>query len=67
MSFLKHLKKNKFHNSNRWIVKFDKNLIKEVKLIYSPIDYKKNKNSKKLYNQNELIEILEYDKKLKNG
>ena len=63
MSYLTHLKRNKHHYSSRWIVKYDNDdLIKEVKLIYSPEEYRKSSRSKKLNTQEGLIKILENDK-----
>ena len=64
MSYLSHLKRNKMHYSNRWIVKYDKNdLVREVKLIYSPEEYRKSSKSRTLNTQEGLIKILENDKK----
>ena len=62
MSYLTHLKRNKMHHLCRWIVKYSDNLIKEVKLIYSPEEYRKNANAKPLHTQKGLIKILERDK-----
>ena len=63
MSYLSHLKRNKMHYSNRWIVKYDKNdLVREVKLIYSPEEYRKSSKSRTLNTQEGLIKILENDK-----
>ena len=63
MSYLTHLKRTKMHYSNRWIVKYDKNdLVREVKLIYSPEEYRKSSRSRKLNTQEGLIKILENDK-----
>ena len=63
MSYLTHLKRTKMHYSNRWIVKYDKNdLVREVKLIYSPEEYRKSSKSKTLNTQEGLIKILENDK-----
>ena len=63
MNYLQHLKRNKHHYSSRWIVKYDDNdLIKEVKLIYSPEEYRKSSRSRKLNTQEGLIKILENDK-----
>ena len=64
MSYLTHLKRNKHHYSSRWIVKIDDktDLIKEVKLIYSPEEYRKSSRSKTLNTQGGLIKILEADK-----
>tara|TARA_R110000744_G_scaffold96908_3_gene187279 strand:+ start:3012 stop:3224 length:213 start_codon:yes stop_codon:yes gene_type:complete len=68
MSYLTHLKRNKMHHSTRWIVKYnDKDLIKEVKLIYSPEEYRENKRLRTLNTQNGLIKILENDKIKRNG
>ncbi len=64
MSYLTHLKKNKMHYSSRWIVKYNEdNLVREVKLIYSPEEYRKFKKSRTLNTQEGLIKILENDKK----
>tara|TARA_R100000781_G_scaffold65865_1_gene41446 strand:+ start:2202 stop:2417 length:216 start_codon:yes stop_codon:yes gene_type:complete len=63
MSYLAHLKRNKMHYSSRWIVKYnDENLVREVKLIYSPEEYRKFKKSRTLNTQDGLIKILENDK-----
>ena len=63
MSYLIHLKRNKHHHSSRWIVKFDENdLVREVKLIYSPEEYRKSKKARTLNTQQGLIKILENDK-----
>jgi hypothetical protein len=62
MSYLAHLKRNKMHYSSRWIVKWDKELIKEVKLIFNPDEYRLIKNAKPLHTQNGIIKILENDK-----
>ena len=63
MSYLTHLKRNKHHHSSRWIVKFDENdLVREVKLIYSPEEYRKSKKPRTLNTQEGLIKILENDK-----
>ena len=63
MSYLTHLKRNKMHYSSRWIVKYDdNNLVREVKLIYSPEEYRKSEKSRTLNTQEGLIKILENDK-----
>ena len=62
MSYLTHLKRNKMHYSSRWIVKYDNDLIREVKLIYSPDEYRKSTKSRTLNTQEGLIKILENDK-----
>ena len=68
MSYLTHLKRNKMHHSTRWIVKYnDKDLVREVKLIYSPEEYRANKRPRTLNTQNGLIKILENDKTKRNG
>ena len=64
MSYLTHLKKNKMHYSSRWIVKYNEdNLVREVKLIYSPEEYRKSKKARTLNTQEGIIKILENDKK----
>ena len=64
MSYLTHLKRTKHHHSSRWIVKYDDdNLVREVKLIYSPEEYRKFKRPRTLNTQDGLIKILENDKK----
>jgi hypothetical protein len=63
MSYLQHLKRNKQHHSSRWVVKYDDNdLIREVKLIYSPEEYRKSSRPRRLNTQDGLIKILENDK-----
>ena len=51
MSYLTHLKRNKMHYSSRWVVKYAEDLIKEVKLVYNPEEYRKFKilQIKKIY------------------
>ena len=52
------------NKDNRWIVKHSSNgKIKEVKLIFDPIEYKKSNKARKLLTQKELINILEIEKK----
>ena len=64
MSYLTHLKRNKMHYSSRWIVKFDDNdLVREVKLIFNPEEYRKSSKPRTLNTQEGLIKILENDKK----
>ena len=64
MSYLTHLKTNKMHYSERWIVKYDDNdLIREVKLIFNPEEYRAYKKPRTLNTQEGLIKILENDKK----
>tara|TARA_R100000742_G_C4230612_1_gene52271 strand:+ start:462 stop:665 length:204 start_codon:yes stop_codon:yes gene_type:complete len=63
MSYLAQLKRKKMHYKNRWIVKYDDNkLVREVKLIFNPEEYRTFKNSRPLNTQNGLIKILENDK-----
>ena len=66
MNYLAHLKKNKMHYSSRWVVKYAEDLVKEVKLIYSPEEYRKFVNAKPLHTQDGLIKILENDKEKRN-
>tara|TARA_R100001530_G_scaffold62612_1_gene45137 strand:- start:2002 stop:2217 length:216 start_codon:yes stop_codon:yes gene_type:complete len=64
MSYLAHLKRTKMHHSERWIVKFDDNdLIREVKLIFNPDEYRKALKPRTLNTQDGLIKILENDKR----
>jgi hypothetical protein len=64
MNYLTYLKRNKQHYSSRWIVKYDDNdLVREVKLIYSPQEYRKSSKSRILNTQEGLIKILENDKR----
>ena len=64
MSYLTHLKRNKHHHSSRWIVKFDDDdLVREVKLIFNPEEYRQGSRARKLNTQEGLIKILENDKK----
>ena len=63
MSYLTHLKRNKLHYSNRWIVKYnDEDLVREVKLIFNPDEYRVNKRPRTLNTQEGIIKILENDK-----
>tara|TARA_R100001463_G_scaffold45907_2_gene94435 strand:- start:127 stop:330 length:204 start_codon:yes stop_codon:yes gene_type:complete len=63
MSYLAQLKRNKMHYKNRWIVKYDDNkLVREVKLIFNPEEYRTFKNARPLNTQDGLIKILENDK-----
>ena len=67
MSYLSHLKRTKMHYSSRWVVKYDdEKVIREVKLIYSPEEYRKYSNSKPLHTQDGIIKILENDKEKRN-
>tara|TARA_R100001530_G_scaffold119222_2_gene86391 strand:+ start:287 stop:490 length:204 start_codon:yes stop_codon:yes gene_type:complete len=64
MSYLLHLKRYQIDDSTRWIVKLNTKTgkVREVKQIFNPKEYIKIKNPRKLYNQNEVIKILEDDK-----
>jgi|21_taG_2_1085346.scaffolds.fasta_scaffold183003_2 hypothetical protein len=70
MTYLKHIKKHNHCPSCRWIVKFNPktDLVREVKLIYSPDEYKEanekryGENARKLKTKKQLIKILENDK-----
>ena len=62
MSYLTHLKRNKHHYQSRWIVKYENDLIREVKLIFNPEEYRKSSQSRTLNTQEGLIKILENDK-----
>jgi hypothetical protein len=66
MSYLTHLKRNKMHYSSRWVVKYNEDLVKEVKLIYSPNEYRKFNDARPLHTQDGLIKILENDKERRN-
>ena len=64
MSYLLHLKRTKMHHSERWVVKYDDNdLIREVKLIFNPDEYRKALKPRTLNTQEGLIKILENDKR----
>ena len=64
MSYLTHLKRTKMHYSERWVVKLDDDdLIREVKLIFNPEEYRKSSKPRTLNTQEGLIKILENDKK----
>ena len=63
MSYITHLKRQKHHYKCRWIVKYDdEGLVREVKLIYSPDEYRNSSRSRKLNTKEGLIKILENDK-----
>ncbi len=65
MSYLNHLKRIRMHKDSRWIVKNnpENGKIREVKLIFNPAEYQKGKRARILYNQKEIIKLLENDKK----
>ena len=64
MNYLAYLKRNKQHYSSRWIVKYDDDdLVREVKLIFNPDEYRQSSRSRTLNTQEGLIKILENDEK----
>lgn len=65
MSYLSLLKRVDFPEDTRWIVKWDNSeeeLVREVKLIWNPEQYKTFTRARKLKTKEELIKILENDK-----
>lgn len=66
-SYLTHLKRGPQNKDNRWVVKYDGELVKEIKLIYNPKEYKERKNAKPLLTRIKLIEILENDKEIRKA
>jgi len=68
MNYLAYLKRNKQHYKSRWVVKYDEegDLIREVKLIFNPDEYRKSSNPRPLNTQEGLIKILENDKQKRN-
>jgi len=66
MNYLTHLKRNKHHHSSRWIVKYNGDLVREVKLIFNPEEYRKGLKPRKLHTQKGLIKILENDRQKRN-
>tara|TARA_R110000744_G_scaffold196593_1_gene315889 strand:+ start:14340 stop:14561 length:222 start_codon:yes stop_codon:yes gene_type:complete len=63
-NYLSHLKRGPQNKDNRWIVKRDtEGLIKEVKLLFNPKEYRSLKNAKPILTRDKLIKILENDKK----
>lgn len=68
MSYLAHLKRTKMHHSSRWVVKYDDDdLIREVKLIFNPEEYRAFKKPRTLNTQDGIIKILENDKQRRNS
>ena len=67
MSYLSFLKRNKLHHESRWIIKYvddDKqNLVREVKLVYCPDEYRVVRKPRLLHTQEGLIKILKNDKR----
>ena len=67
MSYLTHLKRTKHHHSCRWVVKYyDSKLVREVKLVYNPDEYRTGKQARPLHTIKGLIKILENDKNKRN-
>ena len=67
MSYLTHLKRIKHHYLCRWIVKYGEDkLVREVKLVYNPAEYRIKKNARPLHTIKGLIKILENDKNKRN-
>ena len=67
MSYLTHLKRTKHHHSCRWVVKYDDSkLVREVKLVYNPDEYRTGKQARTLNTIKGLIKILENDKEKRN-
>jgi hypothetical protein len=64
---LSFLKRNKLHHESRWIIKYvdnDKqNLVREVKLVYCPDEYRGVSRPRVLHTQEGLIKILKNDKR----
>jgi hypothetical protein len=74
MSYLNHLKRHAHCPSCRWIVKYNnKDLVREVKLVYNPDEYSRENAKKygykarKLYTRKGLIRVLETDKEKRSG
>ncbi len=68
VDYLGFLRNYKMHYKSRWVVKFNaKDLVKEVKLIFDPEQYRKRLNAKRLHTQKGLIKILENDKEKRNA
>ena len=67
MSFLNTFLKTKTYPGRRWIVKLDKKgLIREIKCIFKPEEYEKDKNARPMYGDRKLKEILLKDKEKRN-
>ena len=64
--YLKHLKHAKISTEIRWIVKYDdQGKVKEVKQLFNPKEYSRinNKHNRPILDRENLIKILENDKK----
>tara|TARA_R100000808_G_C2148159_1_gene156272 strand:+ start:72 stop:284 length:213 start_codon:yes stop_codon:yes gene_type:complete len=67
MSFLNTFLKTDTYPLRRWIVKRNKEgLIREVKCIFNPEEYSKLPNSRPIYGDKKLKEILLKDRKKRN-
>jgi|TARA_Y100000310_G_scaffold235611_1_gene238680 hypothetical protein len=67
-SYLTHLKRTKHHHSCRWIVKYDNNnRVREVKLVYNPVEYRTGPNARSLHTIKGLIKILENERSISNS
>ena len=67
MSYLTHLKRAKHHHSCRWIIKYGKDeLVREVKLVYNPVEYRTGPCARALHTIKRLIKKLENDKNKRN-
>ena len=67
MSYLTHLKRATHHHSCRWVVKYDDSkLVREVKLVYNPDEYRTGNQARSLHTIKGLIKILENDKNKRN-
>ena len=61
-SYLSFIKRANIDPNERWFIKLDnKGLIREVKQVFDPEDYKTVKNRRELLTKEELIEKLEND------
>ena len=66
MSYLSFLKRAKLDSKTRWIIKYNtKDEIREVKQLFNPKEYQEinNIHNRTLYNQKDLIKLLEDDLK----
>ncbi len=65
MRIIDHLKRATFEPETRWIVKYNKiGKVIEIKQLYDPENYKKiNKHKREILKKEQLINILENDRK----
>ena len=68
MSYLKFIKRATLDPSTRWIIKYDsKGIIKEIKQLFNPEEYKKrNIHNRDILNKEELIEQIEKNNEKNN-